>query len=301
MISRTRKLGAICPRDSRRVRYFLDYLPSKNIRVSLRSAIPTVEEMCSCISQALAQSFPRVHDREQFIKTMEQDCDSVLVPERSFEWFKNDDRACFWVWALLRTAQPQFLGYSKPVSPTPLMYDQLNLDKYPTSTSDRFSSIVDFFDFWPEGPSMKAKLLEHLKFNWTQIYNGADPFKWLNHRDGDQCDWAWKYVSKYDMPTWHLSPINNKEKHLAIYAAFDAWIAPQDTRRLFSINIGKAWSQKKHRDKMEGKKPLNSYLNVDTKKKLDELAKYHDKKIHAMLESMIEGEYARTFYSVSED
>ncbi|WP_296062981.1 hypothetical protein [uncultured Amphritea sp.] len=306
--SKKKKVSTSSIRDCK---YFLNYLAQRRIPLFLGNT-SSADGYCAAINDALLRHLHSEETRGVFIKVMEQSCREELIDISNFEWLQNNDRACFYAWGYLRTASDQALGYAQPpaqslitasgqlgyvqpASQTSTMYEQLSLANAPSSTKERFDTIVDFFDRWSEDISFKLQALWKIKFSWTHVYNGIQPFKWLNKKDEVQCEWVVEYISKVGGPFLLIQPINNVERYHGIIAGYDLWSAHPDTKKLFAAKIAKAWSQKKHRDSRVGKKPLNTYLKEETKLKLDELSQRNDKKIHEMLEKIICDEYDRSF------
>nr|WP_289137542.1 hypothetical protein [uncultured Halomonas sp.] len=64
-----------------------------------------------------------------------------------------------------------------------------------------------------------------------------------------------------------------------------------DTKRIFLMNMKKACDQKKYREKLKDKKPLNTFINEDSKQRLDWLAKQRGQNINKTLEWLIDKEY----------
>ncbi len=57
------------------------------------------------------------------------------------------------------------------------------------------------------------------------------------------------------------------------------------------MNMKKACDQKKYREKLKDKKPLNTFINEDSKQRLDWLAKQRGQNINKTLEWLIDKEY----------
>lgn len=292
-ITSSLKEKGVSTKNIRHCRYFLNYLALRGIQLPLGNT-STADGCCAIINDSLLSCFPREEDRKNFIKGMEQHCHEELIDIENFEWLQNNDRACYWAWGYLRTAHNHALGYA-PSAASPLLYEQLGLAKAPSSTKERFDTIVDFFDMWNEQTSFKLEILQSIKSSWINIFSGIKPFKWLDKDNESQCKWTITYLQKAGIPLWFLQPVGNAELYHAIIAAYDLWPEHPDTKKLFHINISKAWSQKKHRDSLVGKKPLNTYLKEETKQKLNALSVRHDKKIHEVLERIIREEYDRVF------
>ncbi|PSU34071.1 hypothetical protein [Photobacterium lutimaris] len=78
--------------------------------------------------------------------------------------------------------------------------------------------------------------------------------------------------------------------NLAIYQ-FDNWnVSPAD-KQLLIIKMKRAWSQKKRRDKLEGRKAYSILMSTDVKSKLDEMAYEQGCHRNTLLEKIINDSY----------
>lgn len=243
-------------------------------------------------------------------RQMEFERNNQMIPLDKFDWLKTSERACYWLWGCLRFSSDLIIDIryqsNDPWIENIRLYETLNFNCTPSSTSERFKLILLFFDVWrPLLLSDKFNHLEKKKSEWLEINSSSDIFKWLNKDDLSQCEWVWKYILKsqkpespnesvignLSFPSCSLNPLTHYEKYLASYASYDLWAAHEDTKKLFLKNINKAWSQKKLRDTREGKKSLNTYLRSEVKDQLDELSRCYEKSKQAVLEMLIENEY----------
>ena len=223
---------------------------------------------------------------------MERECSSQILPDNYFEWLKKNDRACFWIWGVVGRAPDSELGVSSSPQPASFFYHQIVSNQNPSSTQDRYECIIEFFDRWNQSYDFKINYLNRIKNEWGMVYGSPRPLKWLKE-DDEQCRWALAYIVKSNVPSWRFNPVDTKELYLTVIAIFDLWQAYPDSKKLFLQNINKAWSQKKHRDTLIGKKALNTYLKEGTKQKLNELSERQGRKIHEVLEELIVREYER--------
>ncbi|MFZ4172663.1 RepB family protein, partial [Enterobacter ludwigii] len=91
-----------------------------------------------------------------------------------------------------------------------------------------------------------------------------------------------------------LTPLNHAERNLALRAALDLWDDAPDTKRLFLLNLNKAWNQQKLRQSRTDKKALNTYLKNETKMRLDFMAERSGVRLSDMLEKIINEHYRKT-------
>lgn len=260
-----------------------------------------------------------IPDREAQKKTfseMEIDREINMLPQENFDWLKNDMRATFWLWGYIYTSRDIELRIRDPDVNIfgPNWYSRLKLEPSPSSHNERFRLIICFFDRiminTPHERNLKIEAMRYLKDKWRVIYNRPQPLKWLPD-DEDVVLWAWNTLKKnqqerYDdrkginisepgLTIW-FTPINHSERYLAIRAAIDLWEDAPDTKRLFLLNLNKAWNQQKLRLSRTDKKALNTYLKNDTKNRLDLLAARDGVRISDMLEKLINDYYRNIFH-----
>lgn len=97
-------------------------------------------------------------------------------------------------------------------------------------------------------------------------------------------------LSSQELTTW-FTPLSHHERCLALRAALDLWDDAPDTKRLFLLNLNKAWNQQKLRQSRTDKKALNTYLKNETKMRLDILATHYNMRISDVLEKLINEHY----------
>lgn len=256
----------------------------------------------------------KIHDsknREEFIKNMQRACVDEIIPLSTFDWIKDNARACYWIWYQVRAATvsqlsayqysankikvPSYVQDSQVNASLPPMlslYLQFNLTTLPASHQERFDAIMDFFDLWSASDVEKNKYLFDMKLQWSAIFNEHDPFYWLSEVDNGQCLWAWEYASP-KIHSYYIKPLSPKDYYHATYALFDTWVIHPDTKKIFLMKMSKAWGQKKYRDGLLHKVPLNTYLDTEVKMKLDALAEGEGKKINEMITTLINEAFER--------
>lgn len=180
----------------------------------------------------------------------------------------------------------------------------------PSSHSERYQNIVDYFDYsflQGRGSQKKIELLDSLKKQWMRSKESTSSLTWLTQSSNeDAITWAWDYIKKYNED--YINPshsifseyrtipipsvnINDQDKKYVIIAALQQWRPAQDTKTLFYQRINRAWSQRKTRKTREDMKAINTYISVQHKEMLDKLAKYNRFRMNEMLEFIIEDAY----------
>ncbi|EBU0430660.1 hypothetical protein QFV92_000266 [Salmonella enterica] len=294
--------------------FYLDWLSvSKNIRtdgVNRQDA----ESCRQAANQLINQFFPDKEMQARLLAEMNAACDENILPHESFGWLNQDERATFWLWGYLCKAGDYQTGFNPPANATfdgKNWYQRLNLSLSPVSHQERLTVIITFFDriITPSPPvnHIKKQLLEKFKEQWKTIYSKPLPLKWLPD-DEDAVLWAWNNLQKIqqekpatlaglsfslssqELTTW-FTPLSHHERCLALRAALDLWDDAPDTKRLFLLNLNKAWNQQKLRQSRTDKKALNTYLKNETKMRLDILATHYNMRISDVLEKLINEHY----------
>lgn len=283
----------------------------------------TPTEGAKIINQIIASREVSSEEKDQTALSLIDEAKQELLPLDEFTWFKDDERACYFVWASIYlksyysapnhptnatqlqspTYSPYYFDPSNPTAtappPTPqyaLSYSQLGLKNNLSNSMERFGEVVKYFDRVRQPRKWKLDLIAHLKDIWGHIFSSRKPFSWLEKDNEEQCRWAWDYIKKIDWDnskpmTYRFSPTSTAEIYLAIYAVYDTWSVATNSKRLFSIDFNKAWQQKKHRDSRQGKKACSLVLHEDIKLKLDELAKTRKVTLSQLVEQLIEKEH----------
>ncbi|MBH2928758.1 hypothetical protein I5Q11_24260 [Serratia ureilytica] len=303
-------------RDQRTCLFYADWL---NTNTYINTSSVSRQDADSCrraLNQLINQNIPNKEQQEKLLAEMEVARNENILPPESFDWLRQDERAAFWLWAFLCKARDYEFG----IDPPPMAgfvenwYQRLNLSLSPVSHQERINIIITLFDSiiisTPPVTYLKAEVMEKLKSRWKIIYSKPLPLKWLSDEE-DAVLWAWNNLQKVQkdksgysrsfyinrrtpgLTTW-FTPLNHAERHLALRAALDLWDDAPDTKRLFLINLNKAWNQQKLRQSRTDKKALNTYLKNETKMRLDLMAERSGLRISDMLETLINDHYRKT-------
>ncbi len=297
--------------NKRERKYYARYLNHLQIQVPTIESCgtPTIEE----INKTLSVYYSDPQASKSIVEKMKTGCSRMVLSNEDLNWIdKKDSRQCYWLWSYLYSLyEPQFHYYNprRPSIPSPLdvvtshkytttLYNHLELPNSPFSPEDKYQAIILYLDLWPADNYRKKAFNKHLKEQWQKIKTQDKQFKWLNSSNHAQAEWSWKYLQNY-------SKVNltediqftgrDQDLHWATLAAIDLWDASVDSKELFIIKMKKAWSQKKHRDGLKGKKAYNFVLSNTIKNKLNRLAKHNDSKLNETLEKLINSEFEKQF------
>ncbi|MBF8106388.1 hypothetical protein I1A46_14785 [Serratia liquefaciens] len=303
-------------RDIRICHFYLDWL---GINKNIRPEGINRQDAGNChhaVNQLINQYYPDKEQQNRLMTEMNTACDENILPAEHFDWLEHDERAAFWLWGYLYTVGDLTLGIS---SSRDARYDEnwyqfLQLSKSPASHQERMQLLFNFFDWIiipaPPVNHLKSQVMDRLKDQWKNIYSKPVPLKWLPVEE-EAVLWAWNslkslqeernaptgglsfMLSSPGLSTW-FTPLNHSERNLALRAAIDLWDDAPDTKRLFLLNLNKAWNQQKLRQSRTDKKALNTYLKNETKMRLDFMAERSGVRISDMLETLINDHYLKT-------
>lgn len=303
-------------RDLRVCAFYAGWLGVNKI-INTRDIPRQDAESCrQALNKLIHQFIPNAEQQTRLLSDMETARDENILPLESFDWLKQDERATFWLWAYICKAGDYELGIDPPANAEfgKNWYQRMNLSVSPTSHQERINIIISFFDniIIPTPPvnHLKRQVMNRLKDKWKAIYSKPVPLKWLPDEE-DAVLWAWNSlkslqeernaptiglslnISTPGMSTWFV-PLSHSECNLALRAAIDLWDDAPDTKRLFLLNLNKAWNQQKLRQSRTDKKALNTYLKNETKTRLDFMAERSGVRISDMLETLINDHYRKT-------
>ncbi|WP_373226444.1 hypothetical protein [Enterobacter cloacae complex sp. ESBL7] len=303
-------------RDLRVCVFYVDWLMI-NSRINTRNVPRQDAESCRReLNLLINRAIPDKEQQAILLSDMEAGREENILPQENFDWLRQDERAALWLWAYLCKAGDYTLGINPPANSdiTKNWYQRLNLSVSPVSHRERVNIIATLFDSiiipTPPVTHLKKQVMEKLKDQWKIIYNKPQPLKWLPDEE-DAVLWAWNNLQKVQkdktgyisnlymglkapgLTTW-FTPLNHAERNLALRAALDLWDDAPDTKRLFLLNLNKAWNQQKLRQSRTDKKALNTYLKNETKMRLDFMAERSGVRISDMLETLINDHYRKT-------
>ena len=257
---------------------------------------------CRKINHVINNLSIKSDEKERAVEKMVRSTKESLLSNKELKPLdKGIERMCSWIWCYCRlmdsTASNWFntpsINYN--VSAESSVYLKYSLNLHPTTAEERYDLIIKFLDFSEADLDSKRGLLAFWQQAWGEVYE-AETFHWLDNKNNIQCEWASNYLvndTEYKVPNWFLpKPTTPQQMYDSTIAAFDIWNAHPDSKKLLIVKMKKAWSQKKHRDSMEGKKAYNFVLHTDAKTKLDAIAKDYGLKKNQCLEQLIEKEFA---------
>lgn len=281
-VSRNSYFGKLSDRESKWVLHHLvTYFKIHNMYAGLDHA-----ERMKLINDAASSNENIRNNVSDIIAFAKQ----AIIEGKQFEWLKEaGDRLCYIAYIYLpQLKQKEFSLWPTTINQH-LPSDFFNL--IPTSTEERVNSIIRDFDFLHQGDAdAKVNSMSVLKSWCIDRNNSLDEHIWLDKNDKAQIKWAWEYLSKR-LYIFTNKPLIEIEQYYTLIAYIDTW--PNHPAELNDI-LGKAkraWSQKKHRQKLNNRKTYNIPLSVESKTQLNQLAEAEDKKIYITLEKIIQEAY----------
>lgn len=230
-----------------------------------------------------------------------------------FRWLRNDinERAIFWFWLILKKGMSlhcnisiitdRYIRGSRSIKDCDI-YKYLLLPEFTTSTAERTSVIIDFFNKLSDyvAPEYLKEFLNNMRHIWLTSVSSVKKVQWINKNNEGDVEWAWKYIKKkkieFSILDW-FSPANLHEKYLAIMGAVDFWMISGDEqnhamKEKFIKDMHLAFRQ--HKRRQNNKKEKNKKIaSRETHKQLKELARIHNCSESNLIIKVIQEEYLR--------
>ncbi|PSV44860.1 hypothetical protein [Photobacterium indicum] len=276
----------------------------------------SLEGICKEINNGLEISNGNLN-RTDFIENTIKTADTHLLKNTEISWIdEKEKRLINWLWMIIdsnRTYQNLtiYLDFQLPyISKLEILNHKANNDQgirtiinddiyqtygllqKPQSITEMHELILKFLDFILIPTNYKRELIDKLKIKWGEVSN-FEKFTWLDINNLEQHIWALDYIDNYRKneylykTTPGLRPTSTERYYEYFISCIDSWQTTNDTKELFLIKIKKAWNQKKHRDKLDGKKPCSFNLSQATKDQLDYLSKRSSKHKNEIIEELI--------------
>ncbi|MBE0131176.1 hypothetical protein [Citrobacter amalonaticus] len=210
-----------------------------------------------------------------------------------FDWLKNDERACFWFWNAIIHGDI----YSSKGSWNE--YRNKNGINYPAYHQQRLEAVKHYVSYIGHGLSDPEiyDIISRCKDKYLDSIQHSLLPRWISKDDAESCQWVWEQIinwinkNKPNINEYITTPYPIvEEQYLAVCAFFDYPLLDPIATRMLSQDISKIRSQKKFREKMKDKKPLNIHLDPKIKDDLVYLASYYDMKIHTVIDMLIRKE-----------
>jgi len=219
----------------------------------------------------------------------------------------KNERLCYWLWKTIQTIQidlDKIENYkfesnnsrqSTPYHDKPFSYESLGLPLNLFTTVQRYTNILRFFELWNHGLEEKELTINQLQQAWHEVLC-LETFFWITKKESNQEkkeEWFFNYMANKlpNINFWAgalLKGINVNENLINAIGYFDVWPATHPAeKKLFIQSMKKAWAQKKHRDKMQGRKAYSMVMSTDIKEKLDSMSIDSDMHRNELLEEMI--------------
>jgi len=151
--------------------------------------------------------------------------------------------------------------------------------------------LITNFDLWITPITQKIALLEETKKQWSDLLQMDKELAWIDPTDKKQVQWAWEYLKMHSNQNLNYSPTSTEETYSYILTVFDVWQGHPAERKEAIRKIRGAWTQKKYRQNLNGKKPSTYVLSTEAKSNLKKLAEARNINMNQMLEYIINKEF----------
>ncbi|MDO6528182.1 hypothetical protein Q4519_21170 [Motilimonas sp. 1_MG-2023] len=272
----------------------------------------TVKSGGDYIKQALHSRYKNAPEKVSLeINHLHQHFESEAIPDDIFNWVDlSNERQCTWLFLDLRNIMlaswldENFLVERSMNSRCMDIVEQQfifpRVELFVNSNPDKISRAIAFFDVLESEKRYKINYIYWLMRSWKIIDKQNYLLKWLDKKNNEQIDWVMEYLSKQESFVSLKNacmPVANVSKYSILVSAVDLFnhYEPKNTPRLelLIIKMKKAWSQKKHRDGLKGRKAYNVIMSTDAKQKLKVIADARDYKQNETIENLINEAYEK--------
>ncbi|CAG4892677.1 hypothetical protein [Paraburkholderia gardini] len=157
----------------------------------------------------------------------------------------------------------------------------------------RRDAVIAAIDYWDEALTAKELVVEGLRIGWDEHIQRERKFRWFTKENElEQCDltWAWLRKNKPHLTTGQR-PFTTRAD---VQDFFDAIELSDDEEKFIINTIKLRWSQRKHREKMVGKKQCNLILSNAALKSLDKFANQKNLSRSQFIEILLHEEAERS-------
>ncbi|HEK1023593.1 TPA: hypothetical protein SMQ12_001656 [Proteus mirabilis] len=256
------------------------------------------------INDAILKEIPDEVKRKEFIRQAKVRSNETNITSDAYDWLKEERCYCFIFYTisevLTKRQIEKIISYRKNNNwneydinrdGNEVYYRILSFELTPSTKDEYIESIKIFISKVAREREEKIKLINELKQRWLLIENN-DYLSWLDEKDKEQIEWARNYLKKYNDRFLFFDAYRFASPLVQLKSFFDTWnIRVHERKELLVIKMKKAWAQEKYREKIKDKKIINAYIPIDTKEKLDMMAKRDNKKMNEFLIYLIEKEY----------
>ncbi|NAX45448.1 hypothetical protein CAG70_00285, partial [Photobacterium halotolerans] len=238
-------------------------------------------------------------ERNTLISGMQKSFYKTQLSDEQFTWLdKGDERFCNWVWCFIREIDRLSNRRRSHIETEMINLSTKDLIDTRNSYQQRRKDIISCFHNSEAYPEQQQHLINQIQSIWQTIFQDKRVLNWLDKNNPKQWQWAWEYILNFDknLISFIWPPTSDNEIKSAIVSIFDMFDILHDNpdrKTLLIGNMKRAWSQKKFRDKNEGKKAYSISMTEKTKQKLDSLAEHKGMKINETIEILIKNEFEK--------
>jgi hypothetical protein len=286
----------------------------KNISIKKRKRYESIDDKLEYINgiidNVIFNKKSITQERNEFSASMKQAFQETQLTKDQFSWLDmTNERLCNWVWCFLNLEVQHITSEDIALYLRSVKHKSRNVDfelinylpKKPLTRktfncAERITSIKQTFNDSEICKKDQERLISLIKKLWLDICEFQSFVTWLDTSNTIQVKWAWNYLSSKEIrisfKPWKAA--GHSERAAAIIAAIDMGIYRyEDRTKLLLFNMKKAWSQKKFRDKSNGKKAYSISMTPKTKKQLDCLAEQKELKINETIAQLIQNEFEK--------
>lgn len=222
------------------------------------------------------------------MRSLIHDKECLFLNDSEFDWINTELKAAF-VWGELHL----------PEQPTITLTTELEvktqnkiISTIPSSFDDAKIKICKYFDDIKTFNKNSKHIISELKKSWD-VFNGdfKKPLNWLSKDDIEECEWAWNFIREKINVYFELKPRTEYEYYICTLVTLIFGTNHVIDKKFTLSNMSKANSQRKFRKQVKDKVTLNTYIDKNSKKHLNAIAKSTGLNIQKTIEYLIDKEF----------
>lgn len=218
--------------------------------------------------------------------------EETLSPDDIKTYF-NDDRFCNFCWSLLyiskrrRTEPFPTVNHDYEISLIKKLSDDLMINGL--NIKQRKNNLINCIQNSNTTINEKMDVINIFNSIWISSVGKEVSLEWVDRNNINDCRWCYEYMINSKILDEIFKPTEH-DYFWALTAAIDLAIEPNKIE-LTMLKMKKSFSQRKYREKHPELKAYSIKMAKETKDKLDKIAIKSDKKIHEIIEKLINQEY----------
>lgn len=241
--------------------------------------------------------------QQQVLLDTQEFCRLYLLPKNELEWLKaSDKRACYFAQKAIEQTgydeifnRVKILNLNFPLDPDFKKIDRFfhtkGFDEHDTSVGKR-DYFIDYIHQVKLDKNHKTNIVRYIKEKHRGNVSLCN-FSWFKrNQEHDQWLYSYMYEKIYSVYRNHRLDNTISDYYYSAVEIFDMWDGMIDSKKLFIVNLKKAYQQKKFREKKKGK-TFAYEMPAKVGKMMDELSDATGLPKNKIIEKLITDEHTK--------